>query len=88
MDIKRARSQPSGRGPEEYFTGVVRVDPLFDAHDPGRANGAAVTFEPGACTAWLGNLRRLVVRYDRSLTIYQAFIHIAFLMIVLRRVLN
>jgi quercetin dioxygenase-like cupin family protein len=52
MEIKRAGSQPSGKGPAEYFTGTVRVDPLFDAHEPGRGNGASVTFEPGARTAW------------------------------------
>ena len=52
MEVKRAGSEPSGRGPEEYLTGVVRIDPLFDAHEPGRVNGAAVTFEPGARTAW------------------------------------
>ena len=52
MDIKRSGSQPSGRGPAEYFTGSVRVDPLFEAHDPARAVGASVTFEPGARTAW------------------------------------
>src|SRR2546421_3358799 len=52
MEVKRNGSQPSGRGPEEYFTGTVRVDPLFEAPDPGRARGASVTFEPGARTAW------------------------------------
>ena len=52
MDIKRAGSQPSGKGPAEYFTGAVRVDPLFQATDPARAVGASVTFEPGARTAW------------------------------------
>ncbi len=52
MDIKRAGSQPSGRGPAEYFTGTVRVDPLFQAPAPARAAGASVTFEPGARTAW------------------------------------
>ena len=52
MDIKRSGSQPSGKGPAEYFTGTVRVDPLFEAHDPARAVGASVTFEPGARTAW------------------------------------
>src|SRR5271166_1056699 len=52
MDIKRAGSQPSGLGPAEYFTGTVRVDPLFDRSDPARASGASVTFEPGARTAW------------------------------------
>ena len=51
MDIKRSGSQPSGKGPAEYFTGTVRVDPLFQANDPARAPGASVTFEPGARTA-------------------------------------
>jgi quercetin dioxygenase-like cupin family protein len=52
MEIKRAGSQPSGKGPAEYFTGTVRVDPLFHAPSPARAAGASVTFEPGARTAW------------------------------------
>jgi quercetin dioxygenase-like cupin family protein len=52
MDIKRSGSQPSGKGPEEYFTGTVRIDPLFQAPDPARVVGASVTFEPGARTAW------------------------------------
>jgi quercetin dioxygenase-like cupin family protein len=52
MDIKRSGSRPSGKGPAEYFTGTVRFDPLFEAVDPGRAVGVAVTFEPGARTAW------------------------------------
>ena len=52
MDIKRVGSQPSGKGPAEYFTGTVRIDSLFEAHDPARALGARVTFEPGARTAW------------------------------------
>ncbi|TMQ74139.1 MAG: cupin domain-containing protein [Candidatus Eisenbacteria bacterium] len=52
MDIKRSGSQPSGKGPAEYFTGTVRIDPLFQAHEPVRAVGASVTFEPGARTAW------------------------------------
>jgi len=52
MQIKRAGSQPSGKGPGDWFTGTVRIDPLFQAEDPGRAAGAAVTFEPGARTAW------------------------------------
>ncbi|MBV8198998.1 MAG: cupin domain-containing protein, partial [Acidobacteria bacterium] len=47
MDIQRSGSQPSGRGPAEYFTGSVRIDPLFQAADPARAVGAHVTFEPG-----------------------------------------
>jgi quercetin dioxygenase-like cupin family protein len=52
MDIKRSGSQPSGKGPAEYFTGTVRVDPLFKGADPARVVGASVTFEPGARTAW------------------------------------
>jgi quercetin dioxygenase-like cupin family protein len=52
MEIKRSGSQPSGKGPDIYFTGVVRVDPLFDASEPARVLGANVTFEPGARTAW------------------------------------
>ena len=52
MEIKRCGSRPSGKGPEEYFTGTVRVDPLFEAADPARARGASVTFEPAARTAW------------------------------------
>ncbi len=52
MEIVRRGSQPSRSGPAEYFTGTVRVDPLFDAPDPARVVGAQVTFEPGARTAW------------------------------------
>jgi len=52
MDIKRAGSQASGKGPAEYFTGTVRIDPLFSPPDPARVAGALVTFEPGARTAW------------------------------------
>ena len=52
MDIKRSGSQPSDKGSAEYFTGNVRIDPLFHAPDPARAVGASVTFEPGARTAW------------------------------------
>jgi quercetin dioxygenase-like cupin family protein len=52
MDIKRAGSRPSGKGPAEYFTGTVRIDPLFEAPEPARGRGASVTFEPGARTAW------------------------------------
>jgi quercetin dioxygenase-like cupin family protein len=52
MDIKRSGSQASASGPEEYFTGRVRVDPLFQAPAPARVMGASVTFEPGARTAW------------------------------------
>src|SRR5438067_25453 len=52
MEIKRAGSQPSGKGPSEWFTGTVRIDPLFQAPDPALVQGASVTFEPGARTAW------------------------------------
>jgi quercetin dioxygenase-like cupin family protein len=52
MEIKRAGSQASGKGPTEWFTGTVRIDPLFTAPDPARVVGAQVTFEPEARTAW------------------------------------
>ena len=52
MEIKRVGTQPSNRGPADWFTGTVRIDPLFQAKDPARAVGASVTFEPGARTAW------------------------------------
>ena len=52
MDIKRSGSRPSGKGPADYFTGTVRVDPLFEAPEPARVRCASVTFEPGARTAW------------------------------------
>src|SRR5213595_3920328 len=52
MDIKRSGSQPSGKGPADWFRGIVRIDPLFDASDPARVGAASVTFEPGARTAW------------------------------------
>ncbi len=52
MDVKRSGSQPSTKGSTEYFTGTVRIDPLFQAKSPARAVGASVTFEPGARTAW------------------------------------
>lgn len=52
MEIKRAGSQPSAKGPAEWFTGTVRIDPLFTAPAPARAAGASVAFEPGARTAW------------------------------------
>ena len=52
MEIKRSGSQPSGKGPAEYFTGTVRVDPLVQAPAPARVVGVSVTFEPGARTAW------------------------------------
>jgi quercetin dioxygenase-like cupin family protein len=52
MDIKRSGSQPSGKGPTDYFTGMVRIDSRFQANEPARVGGAIVTFEPGARTAW------------------------------------
>jgi hypothetical protein len=69
MEIKHGGSQPSAKGPAEYFTGNVRVDPLFPATDPSRVSAGLVTFEPGArgltcpsarpeidrhCWLWLG----------------------------------
>jgi quercetin dioxygenase-like cupin family protein len=65
MEIKRSGSQPSSRGPADWFTGTVRMDPLFPATAPARAESIAVTFEPGARTAWhthpLG--QRLIVTF-------------------------
>ena len=61
MDIKKNGSQPSNKGPADYFTGTVRIDPLFQAKEPARAVGASVTFEPGArtrCTAHASTPRR------------------------------
>jgi len=52
MEIKRSGSQPSGKGPAEYFSGSVRIDPLFTPPEPARVAMALVTFEPGARTAW------------------------------------
>jgi quercetin dioxygenase-like cupin family protein len=52
MNITRAGSQPSTKGPADWFTGTVRIDPLFTAPAPGRVAGTTVTFEPGARTAW------------------------------------
>jgi len=52
MDIKRNGSRPSGKGPEAWFTGTVRVDPLFQLGDPLHLSGGQVTFEPGARTMW------------------------------------
>jgi quercetin dioxygenase-like cupin family protein len=52
MEMKKAGSQPSVKGSADWFTGTVRIDPLFQAPVPARAGGAAVTFEPGARTAW------------------------------------
>jgi quercetin dioxygenase-like cupin family protein len=52
MEINRNGSQPSVKGPSEWFTGTVRIDPLFQAPDAALVQGASVTFEPGARTAW------------------------------------
>ena len=52
MEIRPAGTQPSAKGPVDYFTGVARIDPLFEAAAPGRVRGASVTFEPSARTAW------------------------------------
>ena len=52
MEIKQNGSQPSAKGPDEYFTGNVRIDPLFEMPEPAGGRGALVTFEPGARSAW------------------------------------
>ncbi|HYW76051.1 MAG TPA: cupin domain-containing protein [Gammaproteobacteria bacterium] len=52
MQFTRSGATPSQHGPAEYFTGTVRLDPLFAASEPGRVSGASVTFEPGARSAW------------------------------------
>jgi quercetin dioxygenase-like cupin family protein len=52
MEITRAGAKPSGKGPADWFTGTVRVDALFNPFDAARVQGASVTFEPGARTAW------------------------------------
>ncbi len=52
MEIKRAGSHPSGKGTADWFTGTVRIDPLFSPPEPARVAGALVTFEPSARTAW------------------------------------
>jgi quercetin dioxygenase-like cupin family protein len=69
MEIKRSGSQPSNKGPEEWFTGTVRIDPLFQAAAPARVQCASVTFETGARTAWhthpLG--QTLIVTYGYGL---------------------
>ena len=52
MEIKKGGSQPSTKGPAEWFTGTVRIGPLFAAPEPARVSGGMVTFEPGARTAW------------------------------------
>lgn len=69
MNVTRAGAQPSAKGPVDWFTGIVRIDALFSAPAPARAAGAAVTFEPGARTAWhthpLG--QTLIVTFGRGL---------------------
>ena len=52
MEIKRNGSQPSNKGPAEWFTGNVRIDPMYQADAPARVSIASVTFEPGARSAW------------------------------------
>jgi quercetin dioxygenase-like cupin family protein len=52
MEIQRVGAKPSTTGPAEWFTGAVRIDPLFTAPDPALVTGSSVTFEPGARTAW------------------------------------
>lgn len=52
MDISKCGTQASMKGPEEWFSGTVRIDPLFPTNEPARASGGSVTFEPGARTAW------------------------------------
>jgi quercetin dioxygenase-like cupin family protein len=52
MELKRNGSQPSTKGSPEYFTGTVRIDPLFQSPGPAQFSGASVTFEPGARSAW------------------------------------
>jgi len=52
MDIKRNGTQPSAQGPADWFTGNVRIDPLFESPEPARVRGASVTFEPGAHSIW------------------------------------
>src|SRR5438270_4708319 len=52
MEIKRKETEQSSKGPSDWFTGNVKIDPLFEAPEPARVLGASVTFEPGARTAW------------------------------------
>jgi hypothetical protein len=81
MEIKRNGSQPSGKGPADWFTGTVRIDPLFQANSPARAFAASVTFEPGARTAWhthpLGQtllVRCLVFFFSEAASWFPSFI--------------
>jgi quercetin dioxygenase-like cupin family protein len=70
MEIKRAGSQPSAKGPADWFTGTVRIDPLYGVKDPARTAANAVTFEPGARTAWhthpLGQMLIVTAGYGRA----------------------
>lgn len=69
MKITRSGTNPSAKGPAEWFTGTVRIDPLFVAEAPGRTAGAHVTFEPGARTAWHTHPagQTLIVTFGRGL---------------------
>ncbi|WP_136440529.1 cupin domain-containing protein [Pacificoceanicola onchidii] len=69
MKITRSGQVPSRRGPEDWFTGAVRLDPLFDGDAPSRASGVHVTFEPGARTAWHTHPagQTLIVTFGRGL---------------------
>src|SRR5208282_4688119 len=70
MEIKRAGTQPSRKGPGDWFTGTVRIDPLLAPPEPARVEGASVTFEPGARTAWhthpLGQTLIVMAGYGRA----------------------
>jgi quercetin dioxygenase-like cupin family protein len=70
MEIQRIGSQPSAKGSSQWFTGIVRIDPLFQAPDPARTQGASVTFEPSARTAWhthpLGQTLIVTAGYGRA----------------------
>ena len=68
MKITRAGQTASAPGPQEYFTGTVRLDPMFQAEEPGRVSGAHVTFEPGARTAWYTHPagQTLIVTFGRG----------------------
>jgi quercetin dioxygenase-like cupin family protein len=62
MEIKRVGTQPSAKGPSDWFTGAVRIDPLFQASDPALVQGASVTFEPGAdCMAHASALGQTLI---------------------------
>lgn len=63
MEIKRIGSQPSVKGASEWFTGTVRIDPLFQAPDPAFVQGASVTFEPGADRVAYASTRSDTHRY-------------------------